>query len=212
MQQNQIFPIQNSERTYSAYISTENDNGAIVERYWLNSAGEYVYVHPQVPLFVDYNNVDPNHLCFAAQIANPYSSNRNHTELTYDIWFLSDAKQAHKHAVANYLGKPSDVVDYRIVQHPIWSTWAQFSKEIDEKNVLQFAHQIVDEGFSNSQFEIDDLWEICYGSLTVDTNKFSNFSSTVRQIKELGFRVTLWVHPFINKDCEPWYSEALNNR
>ncbi|KAL0820842.1 hypothetical protein ABMA28_005513 [Loxostege sticticalis] len=211
MQIDQLYPIQKAPRTYSAYISTEQDNGAIVERYWLNSAGEYIYVHPDVPLFVDYNNLLSNHLCFGAQIMEPYSTRREHTLLKYDIWLLSDARKAHKHAVANYLGKPSDVPDFRMVQHPIWSTWAQYSRDINGSKLIDFANEIREHGFNDSQFEIDDLWETCYGSLTVDTNKFPNFTHFVEEIKALDYRVTLWVHPFINKGCDPWYTEALSN-
>ncbi|XP_022126353.2 myogenesis-regulating glycosidase [Pieris rapae] len=211
MQETQIYPIQNANHTYAAYVTREADNANIVERYWLNSAGEYIYVHPQVPLFVDYNQLNPNHICFGAQIAEPYSSKRNHTELSYDIWFLPDVKAAHKHAVANYLGKPSDLPDYRMVQHPIWSTWAQYSYDVSGQDVMDFAQEIRAYGFNDSQLEIDDLWETCYGSLEVDTNKFMNLTHLVEEVKALGFRVTIWLHPFINSNCEPWYSEALEN-
>lgn len=211
MQVDQLYPIENAAQTYAAYTVKEQDNGAIVERYWLNSAGEYIYVHPQVPLFVDYRNLLANHICFGAQISEPYSSRRNHTELTYDIWFLSDVKAAHKHAVANYLGKPSETPDYKMVEYPVWSSWAQYSRDINEENLLQHAHDIINHGFNNSQFEIDDQWETCYGSLTVNEEKFPDFGKLVQEIKALGYRVTLWIHPFINKNCDPWYSEALNN-
>lgn len=211
MQIDQVYPIEKAKQHYSPSYSKEYDNGAIAERYWLNSAGEYIYVHSEVPLFIDYHNLYPNHLCLGAQIAEPYSSRRNHTPLAYDVWFLTDVKQAHKHAVENYLGKPSGLPDYRMVQHPIWSTWAQYSREINESKLLDFAQQIRDHGFSDWQFEIDDLWETCYGSLTIDENKFPNFTKTVQDIKTLGYRVTLWIHPFINKNCEPWYSDALDS-
>lgn len=210
MQLNQQYPLEKAEQHYAPNYMKESDNGAVSERYWLNSAGEYIYIHGQVPLFVDYNNILSNHICFGAQIAFPYSSQRTHNELAYDIWFLSDVKTAHKHAVANYLGKPSGVPDYRMVQQPIWSTWAQYSREIDEEKLMEFANEIIDYGFSNSsQFEIDDLWEICYGSLTVDERTFPNMSRTVENLKAMGYRVTIWIHPFINRDCDPWYSEAL---
>ncbi|XP_045501448.1 myogenesis-regulating glycosidase-like [Colias croceus] len=211
MQEDQVYPIQHAHQNYTPYVTQEADNANIVERYWLNSAGEYIYVHPQVPLFVDYNLLQPNHICFGAQIAEPYSTKRTHTELSYDIWFLSDVKAAHKHAVANYLGKPSGLPDFRMVQHPIWSTWAQYSYDVTGQKVMDFANEIREHGFNDSQLEIDDLWETCYGSMEVDTNKFPNMTHLVEEVKKLGFRVTIWLHPFINGGCEPWYSEALNN-
>lgn len=211
MQIDQVYPIENAQQNYSASVSKEQDNGAISERYWLNSAGGYIYVHPQVPLFVDYHSIQENHICFGAQIAAPYSSKRNHTELSYDIWFLPDVKKAHQHAIDNYLGKPSGVPDFRMVQHPIWSTWAQYSQNITGEKVMEFAQEIREHGFNDSQLEIDDLWETCYGSLEVDTVKFPNMTHLVEELKKLGFRVTIWVHPFINSNCDPWYSEALDN-
>lgn len=210
MQFEQHFPIEVSKQSYSAAVTKEEDNGAINERYWLNSVGQYFYVSPQVPLFVDYGNILENHMCFAAQIAPPYSSKRNHTDLTYDIWFHKNVKVAHQHAVEMYLGKPSGLPDFRMVKYPIWSTWSQYSRDINENNLLEYAYQITNNGFENAQFEIDDFWEICYGSLTVNEDKFNNFSQVIREIKSLGFRVSIWVHPFINQGCEPWYSEALS--
>lgn len=209
MQVDQVYPIETATQVYRASYIQEYDNGAIMERYWLNSAGEYVIVHDKVPLFMDYGNILNNHLCFGAQLAGPYSTNRPRTILAYDIWFLSDVKAAHKHAIANYLGKPSGTPDFQMVQHPIWSTWAQYSREINETKLLDFAQQIKDNGFNNSQFEIDDQWETCYGSLVVNEEKFPDFRQTVQDIKAMGYRVTIWAHPFINRNCDPWFSEAV---
>lgn len=95
-----------------------------------------------------------------------------------------------------------------MITHPIWSTWARYKRDIDHDVVMKFADEILKNNFKNSQFELDDLWEICYGSLTVDTDKFPDMKFTVDSLKKKGFRVTVWAHPFINKGCEPWYSEA----
>ncbi|XP_045501159.1 myogenesis-regulating glycosidase-like [Colias croceus] len=208
-QKEQYWPIQKSNLQKYSTISKEDDNSAVSERYWLNSDGVYVYVHPEAPLFVDYHNVLDNHICFIAEVAAPYSSRRTHNVLKYDIWFFENAKVAHQHAVSNYLGQPSGIPDYRMIQYPIWSTWARYSREIDQDSLWAFANEIKDSGFPNAQFEIDDLWEVCYGSLTVNETKLPNFKQLIQDIKGLGFRVAIWVHPFINKDCEPWYSEAL---
>uniref|UniRef100_A0A2A4JLH7 Glycoside hydrolase family 31 N-terminal domain-containing protein n=1 Tax=Heliothis virescens TaxID=7102 RepID=A0A2A4JLH7_HELVI len=212
MQVEQVYPIETATQVYRPSYITEDDNGAIMERYWLNSAGEYIVVHEKVPLFVDYRNILSNHICFGAQLAAPYTSNRPRNILAYDIWFLPNVKEAHKHAIAHYLGKPSATPDYRMVQHPIWSTWAQYSREINETKLLDFAQQIIDNGFSNSQFEIDDQWETCYGTLEVNEEKFPDFKQTIQDIKALGYRVTIWAHPFINKNCDPLYSSSLDKR
>ncbi|XP_030026572.2 myogenesis-regulating glycosidase [Manduca sexta] len=210
-QKEQYWPIQNGNLEKYSAISKEADNSAVFERYWLNSVGQYIYVHPEVPLFVDYHNVVGNHICFIAEVADPYSSRRTHNILKYDIWFFSNPKAAHLHAVNTYLGKPSGLPDYRMIQYPVFSSWARYARGIDQNSLWAFASEIKDSGFPNSQFEIDDLWEICYGSLTVDERKLPNLRQLVQDIKGLGFRVSIWMHPFINQDCEPWYSHALDN-
>ncbi|XP_063367898.1 myogenesis-regulating glycosidase-like [Cydia amplana] len=208
-QKEQYWPLQHANLNKYSIISKEDDNAAVSERYWLNSAGHYFYVHPEAPLFVDYHNSLDNHICFIAEVTAPYSTRRTHNVLKYDIWLFENAKVAHQHAVDTYLGKPSGIPDYRMIQYPVWSTWARYSREIDQDSLWAFANEINDSGFPNAQFEIDDLWEICYGSLTVDETKLPDLKKLIQDIKGLGFRVALWVHPFINKDCDPWYSEAL---
>lgn len=96
-----------------------------------------------------------------------------------------------------------------MIQYPIWSTWARYEREITPDTLWAFANEINDNDFPNAQLDIDDLWEICYGSLTVDERTFPNLKDLIKDIKSIGFRVSMWVHPFINKDCNPWYSEAL---
>ncbi|XP_047995775.1 myogenesis-regulating glycosidase-like isoform X2 [Leguminivora glycinivorella] len=209
-QKKQYWPLQHANLKKYSVIAKDVDNAGIAERYWLNSAGHYFYVHPEAPLFVDYHNSLDNHICFIAEVAAPYSTRRTHNVLKYDIWLFQNAKVAHQHAVDTYLGKPSGVPDYRMIQYPIWSTWARYSREIDQDNLWAFANEIKDSGFPNAQFEIDDLWEICYGSLTVDERKLPDLKKLIQDIKGLGFRVAIWAHPLINKDCEPWYSEALD--
>jgi len=82
---------------------------------------------------------------------------------------------------------------------PLWSTWAQFRENITEEKVLALARDIIGNGFVNSSHvEIDDKWETCYGENEFDTIKFPNPSPMIDTIKDLGLRVTLWVHPFIN--------------
>lgn len=130
--------------------------------------------------------------------------------MIYAIGILDDVRQAHEYAVQKYIGRPTGIPDERMIYYPIWSTWARYKRDVDHGVVQKFANEILKYGFPNSQLEIDDLWEVCYGSQTVDREKFPSMRNTVDQLKAKGFRVTIWTHPFINKGCEPWYSEALN--
>ncbi|KAJ8978374.1 hypothetical protein NQ317_005955 [Molorchus minor] len=90
----------------------------------------------------------------------------------------------------------------KMIREPIWTTWAKYKTHINDSTVLSFAQDIRDHGFQNGQLEIDDAWEKCYGAQEFNNVTFANISSTVKRLKEMNFRVTLWVHPFVDSDCQ----------
>lgn len=208
-QKYQYWPIEKLSFDSYSYVTKEADSCALAERYWLNSRGLFIYVEKEAPLFL--TQTANSLMCLYTEKYQPYYT-RDGPSFTfnYKIGIATDAKQAHLKAVEHFLNKPTDYPDERMTRYPIWSTWAKYRRDIDENVVLSYADLINNNGFNNSQMDIDDMWETCYGSLTFNTTKFPNIARTTSALKERGFRVTLWVHPFINKDCEPYYSEALN--
>ncbi|XP_065079534.1 myogenesis-regulating glycosidase-like [Ochlerotatus camptorhynchus] len=208
-QKNQYWPIQKLRLRDYSYLSKQIDSCSVAERYWLNSHGSFVYVDEETPLFVDQNHRKPGYMCLEAKKSLPYDTYDETYSFVYQVGVGNDAREAHIDAVNTILGKPSGHPAEEMVKYPIWSTWARFKRDINETVVLGHADDIIANGWTDSQFEIDDLWETCYGSLTFNTTKFPNIKQTVADIKAKGFpRVTLWIHPFINKVCEPFYSEA----
>lgn len=210
-QKKQFWPVEKLRLENYSYLTKELDSVGFAERYWLHSRGAFVYVDDTAPLFID-QNIKGNTICFKVQNQLPYNTRRDNFEFVYYMGFARDAKKAQHKAIEWFLHKPTALVDRRMVEHPIWSTWARYKRDINESTVNEFADEILKYGFNNSQFEIDDDWEVCYGALTFRESKFPNIKGLTDGLKAKGFRVTLWVHPFINKGCEPWYTEAKNNR
>lgn len=206
----QYWPIEKLTFDDYSYVPKQQDNVGVAERYWLQSRGAFIYVEDKVPLFID-QNINGDKLCFKAENKLPYNVRNTEIELGYYIGVGKNPKEVHMKAVKEFLKKPTGVPDRRMVEHPIWSTWARYKRDVNESIVEEFAREIKDNGFENSQFEIDDDWEVCYGALEFRESKFKNIKKFTDSLKQLGFRVTLWIHPFINKGCEPWYSTAMEN-
>lgn len=228
----QHWPIQHMYFDEEPYVPIEKYNMAIAERYWLSSEGFYILVNKTVPLFLDQNNHYDKHICLIAEHKKPYIS-RDNLEMSYEIGFFGNPKTAHQYVVKNHFGNPTGYPDERMIRHPIWSTWARweiitfqnvpqfnplintfqrYKVNINEKVVQEFADEIIANGYNNSQLEIDDNWETCYGSAVFDTKVFPNITRLSNELKRKGFRVTLWIHPFINEGCEPAYTEASRNQ
>jgi hypothetical protein len=52
--------------------------------------------------------------------------------------------------------------------------------------------------------EIDDKWQQGYGELDFDLEKFPDPKGMVDELHELGFKVTLWVMPFIEENTDAY--------
>lgn len=206
----QHWPVQHMYYEEEPYLPTHAENMALSERYWLSGKGVYIYVNETNPLFLDQNNYRDNYLCLIAKNKAPYRR-RDSVQLNYELGVFLNPKAAHQHMVKTHLGKPTGRPNERMIRHPIWSTWARYKANVTEKVVESYANEIIVNKFNNSQIEIDDNWETCYGSAVFDPVKFPNVSALVHRLKQKGFRVTLWIHPFINRGCEPAYSTALKN-
>lgn len=206
-QDRQHWPIEKLNLNDYAYLSKQDDHCSVAERYWLNSAGSFIYIPETLPLFVS-QNVNGSTICFQTKDAHPYAV--DDVTLEYYIGVGPNARDAHLTAVNKYLGKPYAKPDERMVRFPIWSTWARYKVDVNESAVLQLADDIERHGFEHSQIEIDDNWEECYGTLSFDKTKFPDISELTQTLRSRGFRTTLWIHPFINKNCEAIYADAKN--
>ncbi|XP_026682066.1 myogenesis-regulating glycosidase-like [Diaphorina citri] len=210
----QYWPMEKMQIHKRPLTPIEFDSQAIAEPYFLNSKGLFLYFSPNMTAFYSVNSPDPadnapfgRHFCVYAEMAAPYYRTTNGANfLNFTACKYADARAAQMKAVEYFLGKPRDIPDVKMIEHPIWTTWAKYKVDIDENKLLQYAQSIKDHGFKASQLEIDDNWEVCYGSAVINTTRFPNMKRTISQLNSLGFRTTMWVHPFVNNNCEPYYT------
>lgn len=204
---NQTWPIAVTDGSIDSFVSKSRNSEAVLEPVWYTLSGFSVIVNQSVPLFVNYTRSFVN---LTAQLTAPYIRAGNATHLAYRVCKYATMKTAFERAVNESLGKPTSAPDYRMVELPVWSTWAKYKSNISAATVLELATLINQYGFPNSQLEIDDMWETCYGSLEVDPRRFPNMTALVAQLHGMGFRVTMWVHPFVNADCAPYFEAGTD--
>lgn len=126
-QRDQYWPIERLTFNDYPYVTKEIDYCAVVERYWLNSHGLFIYIEKEAPLFL--YQTPGTQLCFVNEKKAPYYTRDGATfTFNYKIGIGSDAKIAHMKAVERFLGKPSGYPDEKMITYPIWSTWAQYRR------------------------------------------------------------------------------------
>ena len=196
----QLWPLEKWKRGLSAYVTGdafEDEYGGVQERYFLCSSGVGIFVEEDIPLYVAINKDGDQKLTFVSKWSSPYRNVSNSAlSLAYSIFQGKDVKHTHQLVSSQVFSKPTNTPDEKVFRYPIWSTWAQFKKNISQAAVLSFAKEIKDRGFPASQIEIDDDWTPYYGDMTFDPRKFPDAKKMIEEIHENGSRVTLWVHPF----------------
>ena len=103
---------------------------------------------------------------------------------------------------------PKQMPDVSLFKDPIWTTWARYKTHVSQDKVLAYAKEICDRGLPRSVMEIDDRWQVAYGDVTFDRKKFPDPVGMVNQLHDMGFKVTTWVHPFVERQSEAYVEGA----
>ncbi|KAK1892086.1 Myogenesis-regulating glycosidase [Dissostichus eleginoides] len=177
--------------------------GGILERYWLSSNATAIKINDSVPFHLGWSEKDRT-LRFQARYQDspfkPAEGQQALPELSYRVCVGLDVTSIHKYMVRRYFPKPSKVPSPEVFKQPLWSTWALHKTAVTQDKLLQYASDITEHGFTCSHLELDDRYTSDYGEFDFDPQKFPNASGMFDKLREDGFRVSLWTHPFINYD------------
>jgi len=105
------------------------------------------------------------------------------------------------------LAKSVPPADY--FRDPIYTTWVEHKVPVSQQKVLEYARAIRTSKLPAGLIEIDDKWEGHYGDMDFDESKFSNPKAMTAELHRMGFKVTLWVHPFVNIDSKTYNDPKL---
>ncbi|HET9648045.1 MAG TPA: glycoside hydrolase family 31 protein [Microlunatus sp.] len=83
---------------------------------------------------------------------------------------------------------------------PQWNTWIELPYEPTQDGVLAYARGVVEAGFPPGVLMIDDRWSYDYGTWVFDATRFEDPAAMTAELHGLGFRVMLWLVPFVSPD------------
>ncbi len=111
-------------------------------------------------------------------------------------------RDAFRHASRTYFPPSGTHPDLMFFNVPQYNTWMEMSYHPTQDKVLDYAEAILANGFPPGILMIDDNWHEDYGTLAFHPGRFPNPKAMIDRLHELGFRVMLWVCPFISPDSE----------
>ena len=120
-------------------------------------------------------------------------------------------KEAFLYTSSKFFPPSGKTPDPLLFTSPQYNTWIELQYNQNEKDILKYADDIVKNGFPVGVIMIDDNWQQRYGTWKFDCEKFSDPKGMVEKLHKMGFKVMLWVVPFISPDS-PVYRELAEKK
>lgn len=86
------------------------------------------------------------------------------------------------------------------MQKPQFNTWIELRYNQNQRDIISYARSLLDGGMDGGVFMIDEGWAPEYGDFDFDGRKFSDPKAMVKELHGMGFKVMLWVTPYISPD------------
>jgi len=112
---------------------------------------------------------------------------------------LADAYQA---ASKQYFPPSGKLPDTLLLSRPQYNTWIELTYNQNQEDVLKYANAIVKNGLPPGVLMIDDNWAPYYGQWTFRKDRFPDAKKMIAELHAAGFKVMVWVCPFISPDTE----------
>lgn len=106
------------------------------------------------------------------------------------------------HAAQRFFPPSGRMPDDLLFTAPQYNTWIELLYDQTEENILRYAHAIIDQGYPPGVLMIDDNWQEDYGVWDFSPRRFHDPKAMVAELHHLGFKVMLWVCPFVSPDSE----------
>ncbi len=115
-------------------------------------------------------------------------------------------KDAVLYASKTFFPPSGTLPDETLFTKPQYNTWIELMYDQNQKDILKYADDIVENRFPPGALMIDDNWQEDYGTLEFKAEKFSDPKGMIERLHSQDFKVMLWVCPFISPDS-PVYRE-----
>jgi alpha-glucosidase len=109
-------------------------------------------------------------------------------------------RDAAMHAAASYFPPSGKIPDPMLFAQPQFNTWIELTYDQNQRDVLAYAHAIVANGFPPAVLMIDEGWAEGYGVWDFHRGRFPDPKAMMDELHRLGFKVMLWVCPYIQPD------------
>jgi alpha-glucosidase (family GH31 glycosyl hydrolase) len=111
-------------------------------------------------------------------------------------------KEAYTNASQKYFPAKGRMPDSLLITQPQYNTWIELVYNQNQRDIISYAKDILANGFAPGVLMIDDNWADYYGRFDFRKDRFENATAMIDSLHQMGFKVMIWVSPFISPDTE----------
>lgn len=123
----------------------------------------------------------------------------NYPELQF-VEAGNNLREAYLAAAKKHFPATGTIPEASFFSQPQYNTWIELMYNQNQEDILNYAHKVLENGFPTGIFMVDDNWQHYYGNFDFKTEKFPNPKAMTDELHSLGFKIMLWVCPFITAD------------
>ena len=116
----------------------------------------------------------------------------------------SNLKEAYLYASSHYFPPSGKMPPELFFSVPQYNTWIELTYNQNQKDILEYARAIIENGMPPGIIMIDDNWQEDYGKWNFHQGRFPDPHAMMKELKELGFKVMLWMCPFVSPDSDTY--------
>jgi len=114
----------------------------------------------------------------------------------------STLQDAFQYARSAYFPPAGKLPDELLFLAPQYNTWIELQYNQNQNDILQYANDILNNGFPPGVLMIDDNWQEDYGKWDFHSGRFSNPGVMIDSLHHMGFKIMVWICPFVSPDCD----------
>lgn len=111
-------------------------------------------------------------------------------------------RDAYRYASRQFFPPSGKWPDSLLVTAPQYNLWIELLYNPNQGDVLRYAYNVLANGFPAGVLMVDDNWSTDYGVFDFNPQKFPQPKQMIDSLHRLGFKVMLWICPFISPDSE----------
>ena len=109
-------------------------------------------------------------------------------------------RDAYAHASRTFFPSNGRIPDELLFTMPQYNTWIELMYDQNQEDILAYAEAIIANGYPPGVLMLDDNWQEDYGTWEFSARRFSDPKAMMNRLHELGFKVMLWMCPFVSAD------------